>query len=1037
MSGTNALVMRMIRAETKRRIAFPSGRFPQPFSIRSLTTSSSSSGGGSAGDKDKSNFDRDVLLPASRGELVGDKPHTSGIPKLMARRSKAHLGPVARTSPLSELYDDEADDDWDMDAIPRKNSPYRPSLRNRDDIVLDRRTGSYTSVDQLTQEEGATITEDDWHDIDRLLQQMTRDVAEVAVHVASAKKLGEPENAEKQEAILKRLNDAEQKILQKTKGISRMTHSDDSDEDRKMHSKVTEQFRSTFLPHGIRRDGSSSMDALLPPAPPKEESDPVVPRNMLLDYNDSDDHLEVDENGALIKMRETEETRMMKHEAVQAYAKALDLDLEFGYWCEFDYDTDPQSAEILEAKHIEELNKIAQEDAEKKAALAKILEEAEVENEEAAAAATEITLDDGEPVVPEKTLTDAQKKEMDFVTWFCKENDVLEYENDPTLVAADQIKNNPKLQKKLREQQQLSASGEDVIQSLTANDERDELYGDHPESIELCSGTEEFIELDTPHPHQKREPKPYFRLRTKQPDQIFIDFYKRFAFIANLPPTFLETTNPNLRPKPADLTNPVDRTMFQRNVSRLFRNVELDQVFPASNTSAWIGYRDSVGLAETLVYGPIEGVLQAQEEKVPKPLFQPLSDELKEHEFVKNAVRSAPDADKCIVLLAHLDVSRGKRYTSRSLARDLFASKAVIASSTEDVKADEDLANLLDVASVYGNVTPSDIHFVSSTSALVRLASPEQAASVLDSNVLHARLAELNCGGSVQVFRARRELLHRYWNRKYGTDPGKDEVRKLGPRLIVDGDMPKKSFYISHAGVIMLSGVDPSRVSKLDISKMVQPYCELARDVEGSIEWVQCNHNETRTDRVYVGFDLVGEAEAAVKALGDVTYVLNKDSDEPVTVPVFIKLLRDRQPPNYPLPALQRRPDRSTEELLRDLNNWEQHVDPADIELLVNAGISKHVLDESLRAIRFNNDTFGALDYAMREESLEPSKGTGEQYRELVRLYIQSLKQCLATPEEPGQLFELLQYPDQEVDLEIFDYEKARLEKIKQERARV
>jgi hypothetical protein len=1049
MSSTNSLLLflRMIYAAPKRKIAgyrgdrsFPlsqgylSSSHPTPYYSRRFMMTS----GKDDKDNKKSNFDRDVLLPASRGELVGDKPHTSGIPKLAARRNKAHLGPVSRSSGLSELYDNEFMDDNDeiltSDGIRRKKgSPYRPSLRNDDGIVLDR-TGAYTSIDQMLQEDdGTTFTEEDWHEMDRLLQQAIRDVAEVAITFASAQKHGESENAEKQEAVLKRLKDAEQKIVQKTQRFTRRAPLDDTDDDRRLKSKVTEQLACTHLPRGIRPDGSPSLDAKRPPPRRNEESEAATlaaSQNALLAYdpNFEIDDFHVDENGALVPQRETEETRMIQRDAVLAYAQTLDLDLEFGYWCEMDYDTDPQSAEILEAKHIEELNQHAKEETEKKAALAKILEEAENENEDATS--TEVSIDEGEATVPEVKLTERQQKELDFVTWFCKENDILEYENDPTLVAADQIKNNPRLQKKLQEQQ-WSGSGEDVLNSLTVEDERDKLYGDHPQSIELCSGTDEYIEVDVLHPHQKREPKPYFRLHTQQPDLTFVDTYKRFAFVANLPPLFLESTNPNQRPKPIDLSNPVDRTLFQRHVSRLFRNVELDQVFPASTTSAWIGYRDSVGLAETLVFGPDDDILKAQEQKIPTPSFEPLPETLKEHKFVKNS--SVPDVDKCIVLLSLPDGSRGKRYTSISLARDLFASKA-LAAPGEDVKPVEDIENVLDVASVYGNVTPADIFFVNSTSALVRLASPEQAASVLDSDVLRARLIELNTSVTVQVFRARRELVHRGWNRKYGTDRGKDEVRKLGPRLIVDGDMPTKLFYTSHAGVIMLRGVDPYRISKHDISTMVQPYCELPRDSEGSIEWVECNHNETRADRVYVGFDLVGEAEKAAKGLGVATLLLSKDSDDPSKI--LVKLLRDRQPPNYPLPALQRRPDRSTEELLLDLNHWEQHVDPFDIEYLEKAGISKHILDESLRAIRYNNDTFGPLDYAMRNESLEPYKSTGEQYRELVRLYISSLKECVATPENPGKMFELLQYPNQEVDLEIFEYEAARVEKMKQERGR-
>jgi hypothetical protein len=157
---------------------------------------------------------------------------------------------------------------------------------------------------------------------------------------------------------------------------------------------------------------------------------------------------------------------------------------------------------------------------------------------------------------------------------------------------------------------------------------------------------------------------------------------------------------------------------------------------------------------------------------------------------------------------------------------------------------------------------------------------------------------------------------------------------------------------------------------------------------------------------------------------------------DPQQRPASVKLLQDRRPPYYPLPKLQRRPDRTIDELLRDLNGWEQHVDVADIEFLEKAGISRHVLDESLRAIRFNNETFGPMDYAMRQESLEPSKGTGQQYRDIVQLFIECLKECISTPEDPGETFKSLFPPNVIPDLSYFEKEGNRLDRIKTERSR-
>jgi hypothetical protein len=54
-----------------------------------------------------------------------------------------------------------------------------------------------------------------------------------------------------------------------------------------------------------------------------------------------------------------------------------------------------------------------------------------------------------------------------------------------------------------------------------------------------------------------------------------------------------------------------------------------------------------------------------------------------------------------------------------------------------------------------------------------------------------------------------------------------------------------------------------------------------------------------------------------------------------------------------------------------------------------------------------------------------------------VRTYVQCLKECLVPPDDPGPMWEALHHPDQEIDMTIYDKERARLQKIKEDRARI
>jgi hypothetical protein len=114
-------------------------------------------------------------------------------------------------------------------------------------------------------------------------------------------------------------------------------------------------------------------------------------------------------------------------------------------------------------------------------------------------------------------------------------------------------------------------------------------------------------------------------------------------------------------------------------------------------------------------------------------------------------------------------------------------------------------------------------------------------------------------------------------------------------------------------------------------------------------------------------------------------------------------------------PLLEKSHGRSVEELLEDLNNWERHVAPADLEELETRGISKVVIDEALRGIRFSNASFGA--------------------KELVQMHVVTLKKCVAAPDNVDRMYTAMHYPDEPLGMEIFDLEEDRQKIIREKRS--
>jgi hypothetical protein len=483
------------------------------------------------------------------------------------------------------------------------------------------------------------------------------------------------------------------------------------------------------------------------------------------------------------------------------------------------------------------------------------------------------------------------------------------------------------------------------------------------------------IKFDFPHPESKREPVPDLPPRRRNPPPEFVEASSRFLYVWGLPLLMMDG-------KPGDLGNPVHAMEIQKHVATLF-DVQPEAVYASTLTSAFVGFRSAADRQFALTVGPMHKIIHSP---VTISKYSPKEDDKKSF--------AAKEMDS-VVLLDNLP----EGHTPSSLARVLFPPDG-------------------EVGSIYGNLKPEDFKMLTSHSAALRFESAELADNAVASAIVEDRLTEFG-QHRVRYTKARRELVY---TGKHTGPMGMDPEKVLGTQLIVDGDVPTKNFFLSHASTLHLRNLDPF-ISKKDISDFFQSCCILPRDSRGSVEFVTC-YEGIPTGKAYVGFDEHGEAEAAMSlcetngrltGLGDNKIIMKR-------VKEATKIAREK------------RSAREEEELLDNLDNWEQFVDPEDLQELFDAGISKEALDEALRAIRYQNPTFSSLDQAIRTESMNPEKEAGGMYREMVQTYVSALKDCISTPDNPGPIYESLFLPDEEVDTEIFEDEPLRQEELKKRR---
>jgi len=482
------------------------------------------------------------------------------------------------------------------------------------------------------------------------------------------------------------------------------------------------------------------------------------------------------------------------------------------------------------------------------------------------------------------------------------------------------------------------------------------------------------VRWQAPNEERDRQPFPKIPPGRRNPSLEFVRGHTRFIYVWGIPPCLVDG-------QLADLENPLHLSEIQTLLGECF-DVPSDQVSVASPTSAFIGFKDVNDQKFALAVGPM---MTSIESPVKISKFSPNA----EFKFGKDHAES-------LVLLENLPLGM----TPTILSELLFPSET-------------------DVGNVYGGLTAERVVMLSPSSAIVVMDSAELADSAVTSDLVQNRLTEMG-QHKIRFARARRELV---LTGTHGGPDGTEPLRKLGPKLIVDGDMPTKAFFTSHASTIFLRDLDPS-VTKEDIATFFQPYCSVPRDIQGSTEFVTCRDG-LRTGRAFIGFDELGEAETALTAICGENKGLITGLGPTIVIADHVK---ERTP------SIAKRPTRSADELLDSLNNWQQYVDPADLQELLDHNISIESLDETFRTIRYHNTTFASMDQAMRSETLNPDKESGGMFKELVQTYISTLKECLSTPENPGAIFEGLHFEGEPFSTEIFEEEPARQEELRKRR---
>ena len=548
------------------------------------------------------------------------------------------------------------------------------------------------------------------------------------------------------------------------------------------------------------------------------------------------------------------------------------------------------------------------------------------------------------------------------------------------------------------------------------------------------------------HPDGERRARPVVPPGRANPSEEFLDGYKGFLYVSGLLPTVDDEG------EMVGIEDPMNRQTVSERAA-LLAGVRSTDVSPAGPTSAFIGFKTKVEAKDAMVRMAEEG--RAVEHPVEVAGYEmPVDAEIAMKAAEGKDLSSSSDSDSSD---SESDSSSSDsdsdgisvkaaegEDSSSSSDSDSSDSESDSSSSDSDsdgvseadfVAASPDGASSIvkltglppDATSLeilqtifppgtpleghFGPLAPDDVYRPSATTALVRLKSAKLAGDMLKSKNAKSNAATIGVRHP-RVMRAKRERVFDKWAGVHGSR----SLSKLGPKLLVTGDLPPNEMYLSHHSMLHVSGL-PADVSLKDLAAFFQPYSTDRRDVLGSGHIVRCARGVPTGD-AYVGFELPGEVDRALSALGNMASIGGADV---VLTPVV-----DRRQLRRGVRETSR-PERAVDELRSDLDDWERHVDPADLAELEALGVRKDVLDEVMRTLRHGNRTFAAADQAIAGERLYEDHAPGGHYREVVQTYLDVVRSCAGTREEPGLLYEAMFEPDMDVDTRLFDMEVERI----------
>lgn len=473
-----------------------------------------------------------------------------------------------------------------------------------------------------------------------------------------------------------------------------------------------------------------------------------------------------------------------------------------------------------------------------------------------------------------------------------------------------------------------------------------------------------------PHAESRREAKPIVHPTNRvNPPEDFVSAHEAFAYVTNVP-------RPVIDGELASYENPLHRHEVVEFVANLF-GISATHVFPSTITSAFVGFESASAAADAYRKSESKRVVRVHTEAKRYENDAPSEDE-------KTFVSAGKDS---IIMLENLPSGMRQGTVVR------FLHTAV-------------------------SLNVDDVFMSSPTTALIRLSSPEEAEKVLGDKNMHNAITSLQ-NQIVRVYAAQREVVHD----KYSGPIRQFQLKKTTNKLVVQGDVPSNTFFLSHAHVLHLCNV-PVSVTKEQISDYFQKFCIQPRDVEGSIEIVT-SLDGYPSGRVYVGFDLESEYERAWEEIFSSGQKVMFNEPGP---PVRIRPVKERELIRGS--KLGARSERSQEELIASFSEWKNAIDPADKEFLESMGITMDVLEEAFTAARRYNPTFGVEDQAREGERMLMDQSPGQHFQEFVKLYIDTLKEAAFSREDPGLKYKSMFMPDEEIDYSFITDEEERLSEI-------